>query len=37
MVVADDPVSCVALGTGKALENIEIMEKSEEAEQMGHR
>ena len=37
VVVADDPVSCVALGTGKALENIEIMEKSEEAEQMGHR
>lgn len=27
--VANDPVSCVALGTGKALDSLEIMEKSE--------
>lgn len=37
VVVADDPVSCVALGTGKVLENIEIVEKTEEAEQMSRR
>ena len=29
VMVADDAVSCVALGTGKALENIGIMEKME--------
>lgn len=27
VVIADDAVSCVALGTGKALENIEIIEQ----------
>lgn len=27
--VANDPISCVALGTGKALDSLEIMEKSE--------
>lgn len=27
--IANDPVSCVALGTGKALDSLEIMEKSE--------
>ncbi|HOQ00328.1 MAG TPA: rod shape-determining protein [Acetivibrio clariflavus] len=29
VIVADDAVSCVALGTGKALENIEVLEQSE--------
>lgn len=29
VVIADDSVSCVALGTGKALEHIEDIEKSE--------
>jgi len=29
VVIADDAVSCVALGTGKALEHIEAIEKSE--------
>jgi len=29
VIIAEDAVSCVALGTGKALENIEIMEKME--------
>lgn len=29
VIVADDAISCVALGTGKALENIEVLEQSE--------
>ncbi|HPD00114.1 MAG TPA: rod shape-determining protein [Acetivibrio sp.] len=29
VIVADDAISCVALGTGKALEHIEIIEKSD--------
>ncbi|NLD47157.1 MAG: rod shape-determining protein, partial [Clostridiaceae bacterium] len=29
VIVADDAISCVALGTGKALENIEAIEQSE--------
>ncbi len=32
VIVADDAVSCVALGTGKALDNIEAIEQSEAAE-----
>jgi len=32
VVIADDAVSCVALGTGKALEHIEAIEKSESGE-----
>jgi rod shape-determining protein MreB len=32
VVVADDAVSCVALGTGKALEDIEAIEQSEASE-----
>lgn len=28
VTIADDAVSCVALGTGKALENIEVIERS---------
>jgi len=28
VIIADDAVSCVALGTGKALDNMEILEKS---------
>jgi rod shape-determining protein MreB len=27
--IAEDPLSCVAIGTGKALDNIDIIEKSE--------
>jgi actin-like ATPase involved in cell morphogenesis len=26
-MVADDPLSCVALGTGKALDDIELLKK----------
>ena len=29
VIIADDAISCVALGTGKALEHIEIIEKSD--------
>ena len=32
VIIADDAVSCVALGTGKALDNIDAMEQSEESE-----
>jgi len=32
VIIADDAVSCVALGTGKALENLEVIEKMEAAE-----
>ncbi|WP_010246321.1 rod shape-determining protein [Acetivibrio cellulolyticus] len=32
VVVADDAISCVAIGTGKALDNIETIEQSEAAE-----
>ncbi|MEG6612671.1 rod shape-determining protein [Pseudoclostridium thermosuccinogenes] len=32
VIIADDAISCVALGTGKALDNIEILEKSAVAE-----
>jgi len=28
VIIADDAISCVALGTGKALDNIEILEKN---------
>jgi len=28
VIIADDAVSCVALGTGKALDNMEAIEKS---------
>ncbi len=27
VVLADDPISCVAIGTGKALDNIEVLEE----------
>jgi rod shape-determining protein MreB len=26
--IADDPLSCVAVGTGKALENLEVLDRS---------
>lgn len=29
VIVADDAISCVALGTGKALDNIDVIEQSE--------
>jgi rod shape-determining protein MreB len=32
VIIADDAVSCVALGTGKALDNIEAIEQSAAAE-----
>jgi len=32
VIIADDAVSCVALGTGKALDNIEALEQSAIAE-----
>jgi len=32
VIIADDPVSCVALGTGEALNNLEIIERSQAAE-----
>jgi len=28
VIIADDSISCVALGTGKALDNIESIEES---------
>jgi rod shape-determining protein MreB len=28
VIIADDAISCVALGTGKALDNLEVIEKS---------
>ncbi len=37
VIIADDAISCVALGTGKALENIEIIEQSAVAESRGNR
>jgi len=33
VIIADDAISCVALGTGKALDNLEIIEESAIAEQ----
>ena len=32
VIISDDAVTCVALGTGKALENLEVIEKMEAAE-----
>ncbi len=26
--IQDDPLSCVAVGTGKALENLEVLDRS---------
>jgi len=26
--IADDPLSCVAIGTGRALEHLKVLEKS---------
>ena len=26
--IAEDPMSCVAVGTGKALDNIEVLERA---------
>ena len=33
VIIAEDAVSCVALGTGKALENLEIIERMNDARQ----
>jgi rod shape-determining protein MreB len=35
VIVADDAISCVAVGTGKALDNIEAIEQSESFEKRG--
>jgi rod shape-determining protein MreB len=35
VIVADDAISCVAVGTGKALDNIEAIEQSETFEKRG--
>jgi rod shape-determining protein MreB and related proteins len=37
VIIADDAISCVALGTGKALDNIEIIEQSAMAENRSNR
>ncbi|MFZ5986992.1 MAG: rod shape-determining protein [Bacillota bacterium] len=36
VIVADDAISCVALGTGKALDNIEVIEQSDSTENRGN-
>ncbi|MCX7711985.1 MAG: rod shape-determining protein [Clostridia bacterium] len=37
VLIADDAISCVALGTGKALDNIEFIEESVLSESKGNR
>ena len=37
VIIADDAISCVALGTGKALDNIEFIEQSSASENKSHR
>ncbi len=37
VIIADDAVSCVALGTGKALENLEVIEQISTNERAGRR
>jgi rod shape-determining protein MreB len=37
VIIADDAVSCVALGTGQALDNIEIIEQSRMLENKGRK
>jgi rod shape-determining protein MreB len=34
--VADDPLTCVARGTGKALEELDVMERTLVAETYSH-
>lgn len=36
VIIADDAVSCVALGTGKTLDNLDILKKSSYADNMGY-
>jgi len=36
VIIADDSISCVALGTGKALDNIEAIEASALSEGRGN-